>query len=109
MEVRYEDLVLDTERQLRKICDFIEITWHPAMMEYYRTAENRLLELTAIMDRKAQRVTTAEERRHIHVNVSQPPNVSRIGNWKHDLSDTQKRHFGSIAGSMLREFGYDQE
>ncbi len=109
MEVRYEDLVLDTERELRKICDFSEIAWHPAMLAYYQTAENRLLELTTITDHNAHRIATAEERRHIHINVSRPPDASRIGNWKSEMSDTQKRHFAAIAGSMLREFGYDQE
>lgn len=108
-EVRYEDLVLDPERQLRQICDFVELAWHPAMLAYYRNAENRLAEFTAILDPSARRITTAEERRRIHSHVSQPPQASLIGKWKHELADTQKQHFAHIAGAMLSEFGYELE
>jgi hypothetical protein len=109
MEVRYEDLLLDPERQLRQICDFVELDWHPAMLGYYRNAENRLAEFTAILDPSAHRITTAEERRHIHAHVSQPPQTSLIGKWQRALSATQKQNFARIAGAMLREFGYDLE
>src|SRR5438034_456487 len=30
-EVRYEDLVLDTEGALREICRFIDLDWHPGL------------------------------------------------------------------------------
>ena len=109
MEVRYEDLVLVPERQLRQICEFVELDWHPAMLEYYKNAENRIAEFTAILDPTAHRVTTAEERRRIHVHVSQPPQASRIGKWKREMSDAQKQHFAHIAGAMLSEFGYELE
>jgi Sulfotransferase family len=37
LEVRYEDLVLDSEATLRKICAFIDLPWHPRMLQYYNT------------------------------------------------------------------------
>lgn len=36
VEVRYEDLVLDAETQLRKICELAEIDFDPAMLKYDR-------------------------------------------------------------------------
>ena len=37
MEVKFEDLVLDTEGQLRRICEFIELDFDPAMLGYHET------------------------------------------------------------------------
>src|SRR2546425_6282923 len=47
LEVRYEDLVLDSESVLRRICDFIDLPWHPDMLEYHRSAPERVAELVA--------------------------------------------------------------
>jgi hypothetical protein len=37
LEVRYEDLVVDTETQLRRICDLAGIAFDPAMLDYDAT------------------------------------------------------------------------
>ena len=34
-EVRYEDLITDTEAQLRRICEFIELPWDDSLLSYY--------------------------------------------------------------------------
>ncbi|MDP7641617.1 MAG: hypothetical protein QGI52_04120 [Alphaproteobacteria bacterium] len=36
--VRYEDLVGDFEAETRKMLDFLELEWHPAVMEYAANA-----------------------------------------------------------------------
>ena len=35
MELRYEDLVTDTEPSLRRVAEFIELDWDPAMLDYH--------------------------------------------------------------------------
>ena len=35
--VRYEDLVADTESELRKCCDFLDVLFHPAMLQHERS------------------------------------------------------------------------
>ena len=45
LELRYEDLVLDTEMTLRKLCDFIELPFDDAMLTYHERAEARLSEM----------------------------------------------------------------
>lgn len=41
MELRFEDLVLDTEPWLRRVCDFIELPWDPAMLAYHERLASR--------------------------------------------------------------------
>jgi hypothetical protein len=107
LEVRYEDLVLDTEPTLRKICAFIALPWSASMLDYDKRAEERLAELTSIMDPNARRITTAEERRSIHSFVSKPPEPTRVGRWRTGMTDSDRVCFEQIAGEMLREIGYD--
>jgi hypothetical protein len=107
VEVRYEDLVLDTEQQLRKICEFIQLPWHPSMLDYHRNAENRLGELASVTDPKTQRVITGEERRGIHAYVKRPPDASRLARWKSEMTASERARFEAIAGPLLRELSYD--
>src|SRR5215211_8339519 len=44
-EVRYEDLVTDTEPELHRVCEFAELGFDPAMLSYHEHAANRLREI----------------------------------------------------------------
>ena len=45
LEIRYEDLILDTEPTLRRICEFYELDWHDALLDYYERSGDRLQEM----------------------------------------------------------------
>jgi len=51
MEVKFEDLVLHTERELRRICEFVELEFDPAMLGYHERAEERLKEKARALPR----------------------------------------------------------
>lgn len=34
LELRYEDLTADPERETRRICEFLEVPWEPGMLDY---------------------------------------------------------------------------
>ena len=42
MELRYEDLITDTERELRRVCEHVEPEFDPAMLAYHERADDRL-------------------------------------------------------------------
>ncbi|WP_348240372.1 sulfotransferase, partial [Salmonella enterica] len=44
IEIRYEDLVTDTEPTVRRVCEFIDLEFHPQMLRYHERAEERLKE-----------------------------------------------------------------
>ena len=45
LELRYEDLVTDTEPNLRRIAEFLELDWDPVMLTYYERAADRMAEM----------------------------------------------------------------
>jgi len=47
LQVKYEDLVADAETACRQILDFLEMPWHPGILEHERTARDRPLIGTA--------------------------------------------------------------
>ena len=101
LEVRYEDLLLDTEASLRGVCAFLRLPWDPAMLGYHRTAGERMGELGDISGgpRRAERVG-------MHALTSLPPQSGRVGRWRSDMSGDDRRRFREIAGGLLDNLGY---
>ncbi len=109
LEIRYEDLVSDTEPTLRKISAFVDLPWNPGMLDYHQTAEERMSEsYRDIVARKdEQRVVRREERKALHSLTSKPPQRDRIGRWRQEMTATDRERFEEIAGETLRELGYE--
>lgn len=106
IEVYYEDLIRNTEKVLREICAFIEIPYDKAMLGYYRTAASRLDEFG---DRHSPDgyTYTKQQRLSVFKYTSEPPNVSRVERWRREMSEGDRAKFEAVAGSMLRDLGYD--
>ncbi len=47
LQVKYEELIADVESTCRRITDFLEMPWHPGILEHERTAMDRPLIGTA--------------------------------------------------------------
>jgi hypothetical protein len=107
MELRFEDLVLDTEPALRRVCDFVELPWDPAMLAYHERAAERIREIRHEgRGARGELLATVEQRHAIHALTSEPPQAHRIGRWKNELGRRELRRFESVAGDLLAELGY---
>ena len=51
-EFRFEDLVAETEDTLRRVCEFVELDFEPAMLDYHERAEQRLREKARDLPRR---------------------------------------------------------
>jgi sulfotransferase family protein len=107
MEVKYEDLVTDTEPTLRRVADFLELPWDPAMLDYHERAEERLKEKARDLPRKSSRGDQpAAARMASHAMAKEPPNPNRIGRWRTEMSAEDRALYDSVAGELLVELGY---
>lgn len=106
MEVRFEDLVLDSDQTLRRIADFIELRWDPSMLDYYRTAPERMAELRSTRTAAGGEIS-AEARRQIHELTARPPLPDRVGRWKTEMKPRDQEAFLEVAGDLLAELGYE--
>jgi Sulfotransferase family len=107
LELRYEDLVQDAEGVLTRVCDFIELPWDAAMLEYHARAPGRIEEIVRDFDRRrGGPAIPAEVRARQHRHVSQPLREDRVARWRRDMSPADQAAFESVAGELLAELGY---
>lgn len=76
-QLKYEDLIRDPDHELRKICEFLEVPFDRAMLEYTQDS------------------------------TYGAPDVSLVEQWRTKLSDDEVRWVESICGPLMREVGYE--
>lgn len=106
MEIRYEELVKDTEAVLRKICSFLDISFDSRMTEYYRFAPARLREHESRVRQDGTLVISKESRQAMQYRTTTPPDPSRCGAWKKALAPEELESLMQAAGPLLRELNY---
>jgi hypothetical protein len=107
LELRYEDLIEDPEGVLRRVCDFAELDFDPAMLRYHERAAERMAEMARdLPGRDGESVRPAEERMAAHAMTQKPPSASRIGVWRTEMSAEDAAEFENAAGDLLAELGY---
>jgi Sulfotransferase family len=107
-EVRYEGLVADPEPIVRRICEFVELGFEPAMLTYHQGAEERMAGLARDFDVGGDRPRiSAAERAAQHSLVSEAPRTERAGRWREQMDSGAVAAFEGIAGPTLAELGYE--
>jgi hypothetical protein len=108
VEIRYEDLVRDTEGTLRRICEFIELPYDDAMLRYHERAEERLREKARDLDRGPEKEPQpAEARIASHALATEPPDPERIERWRTEMSAEDRAVYEELAGDLLADLGYE--
>ncbi|RMD63716.1 MAG: sulfotransferase [Alphaproteobacteria bacterium] len=93
LEVRYEDLVLDTEATLRTICAFLGESYDARMLDYH------------VKGVKADELPSDSIRWH-RMSV-RAPDPKKVFEWKTAMSEADQIIFEEIAGDALSAFGYE--
>lgn len=87
LEVRYEDLVADTEGVIRTICRFAELPFAPEMLEFAGAVD-------------------VSEKPH-HQRLLQPPTTG-VRDWRSQMPPGDVRAFEEVAGDLLGSLGYER-
>jgi sulfotransferase family protein len=107
-EVRYEDLILDTEPTLRRICDFIDLEWSDDVLDYHERSPERLAEMKRALPADGRSAELDVERRMAtHAMTTRPPDADRVSRWKRQMSAPDREEFERIAGATLSDLGYE--
>jgi hypothetical protein len=107
MEIRYEDLILNTEPVLRSVVEFIDLPWDDAMLDYHERSGERLKEMArALPGDGRSKELSVERRMATHAMTTKPPSADRVARWRTQMSPEQRAGFEGIAGDLLQELGY---
>ncbi|MFV2064485.1 MAG: sulfotransferase [Chloroflexota bacterium] len=90
MTLRYEDLVTEPERELRRICEFIGEPYEAAMLDARQSAGN-----------------VAAVHEWWKDSVAGPVQTSRIGRWKQEMRPDVRCFAALHLAGYLREHGYE--
>jgi len=107
MEIRYEDLILDTEPVLRSVCEFIELPWDDGLLSYHERSAERLQEMARALPAEGRAKELSVERRmKTHEMTTKPPSADRVARWRTQMSPEQRQEFEDVAGDLLAQLGY---
>jgi hypothetical protein len=106
LEIHFEELILQTKETLHKICEFIELDFHPDMLKYNEQAPRRLQEHLERRRTDGSLIVSQADRHRQQVAVTGSPDPSKIGAWRNALQPQEIRQFETIAGDALQRFGY---
>ncbi len=106
-EIRYEDLILDTEPVLRRVAELVDLPWDDAMLSYHERSGERLQEMARALpgDGRAKELSV-ERRMATHAMTTKPPSADRVARWRTQMTAQQRAEFEQIAGDLLAELGY---
>jgi hypothetical protein len=90
LDVRYETLVAEPEREVRRVLDFLGEAYESATLEFHRGE---------IAQRRAQ---TRD-----HRPLGGPVSVKYTGLFRHYLSQWEQEVFAGVAGGELQQAGYE--
>ena len=89
--LRFEDLVLDSEETLTKLCGYLGVAFDPSMLRYAEMVGEKI----------------PDSRRWLWPAISKPPQDTKVGRWRHAMSRRQRIVFEDAAGDILREWRYE--
>lgn len=107
IEVRYEELVLNSRETLERVCGHIGLTYDDAMLKYYERAGERLREHKGRTLADGTTFLTQEQRFAQQARTTQPLDVSCVFAWKSAMDQKERKGFQLVAGDLLEELGYE--
>lgn len=102
LEVLYSELILQPEATLRSICDFIELDFHPAMLNYHQHSAVRLKEHGTRYNSHGALLVSHEQRLKQQWRTMTPLDSSRLGQWRQALSESEIVACDRYAGELLQ-------
>ena len=93
LTVRYEDLVLNTEKEVRRVCDFLDVEFHPAMLEHHKQPHDmKLDDFTRTPDKFLRPISRAS-----------------LARWKREWGLWRRLLFAAGGQEMLEALGYEND
>ncbi|MBX2852835.1 MAG: sulfotransferase [Phycisphaeraceae bacterium] len=92
-QVRYEDLMADTEGELRRLCGFLNLPFLDQMTKFQEQA-------------KDERVQGSHEHGDLHVNTAKEVTTNRIGRYQASFTASQVADIEAVATKGMEIKGY---
>lgn len=92
LEVRYEDLVLDTETTLRETCRFLDEQFEPQMLSWEEKVDEQV----------------PSRERHIHTKLKRKADATDVARWKREMTAREVLVAEAFMGAHLARARYER-
>jgi protein-tyrosine sulfotransferase len=102
LKIKYEDLILNPEKELRKICGFFDISYNSQMLDYdenFKKLGNDINFSNAIK----------KEFLSIHSGLLKKVDSKKIGLWKKGIEQKDANLIWTICGPLAERLGYKRD
>lgn len=99
LEIKYEDLVTNTEIELNKICSFLNITYNPSMLKYDEFVKEGISKSNLNED-------SLKEFTSFHRGITQKIDTDKIDAWKRELKEKEANTIWTVCGVLAEKIGY---
>ena len=93
LELRYEQLITQTEKTLREVLAFLAEPWHDAVLNYHENAQAR--------DGEPKESGASDTRKPVYRTLT--------GRWQREMSKPDRIAFHREAGNLLKQLGYARD
>jgi hypothetical protein len=104
MEVRYEDLILNTRATLEQVCRHSGLSYDNAMLNYYTRTPARLGEHKGRVSPDGTPLLTREQRLRQQERTTEPPDPACVFAWKRSMS-MEEREISTCGGRPAKRLG----
>ncbi|MDG1707183.1 MAG: sulfotransferase, partial [Emcibacteraceae bacterium] len=91
IEIKYEELVSNPVDTLKAICEFLNINYLDALLEFWK---------------KVDKLGDVNYHQH-HANISSSINTKSMGKWKNILTEVDCEKLSELIGPLANSYGYD--
>lgn len=99
--LRYEDLVTNTEAEIRRMAAVFGFSYDPDMLNFHRSIKASK-EIEALVENDTTGLLKEKFEK-----LSRPVNTTRLESWRTELSEKEIGIIDSICGKTARQLGYD--
>jgi len=101
LEVRYEELVTDPEKNTKKMMQFLNEEWTPALLEHHKFKHEYWFN-----PKTKENVDFEKEKKPLRHSPSRPIFTSSTGRWKKDLNILEKAIVNLLLDKNLKKMNY---
>lgn len=100
--VHYDDLCVNPDRNLKKICDFLETPYKPEMLNFNAKKEEKVSAYLASTKARDGEIDMAQLKLKYAMleNLQNPINTSKMKQWEHELNSKQINSINSVCNSL---------
>lgn len=104
IKVKYEDLVSEPEKELKKITSFLNLGYQEEMLNYDEKFKEEVKRNESIIGETVKQHLTM-----FHEGLTQKTNTKKIGIWKSELTKSQNDKIWTICGDVAEKYNYFAE